>query len=1024
MPDSLTVRFVAFTLCLVLTSLSSAAERSAARIRLDVLEPEDRGSVVHGFPISVGLVFPEDELSSAPGGRVVDDRGRQVPFEAEVTGWWDAEHDWIKWLLVNLGADTDRTYFFEVGGDAVAPLGEPIGTQSDKTVTIDTGPLRVTIDRIEPWLFSAVDLHGHSIVKPTDAAHALMVTDGKSPQSCRLRDWRAELEESTPSRATVKATGLFRGNDDQAVARLDMRYRFHRDESFVRIYHTLTWMVQDVNVGVRALSLALEPDISGGRRVQFGPASQDSAAHEAPAGAMAFQDGPEHFSIEAADGSELLSGRQLGGWFAMVGNDGRAVSVALRFAWQTYPTALDSGYGKMTVHFWPQRAEPMSFPPRAMMGDRVYFHPTWKRYPFSRDAGHFVNNYENSKGFMYTAEGAAFTHELVIGFHDDRTSREPAELNAVTQQPIVLRQDPQSAMRVPFMGFDLMPCDPQRYPDIERAADWLGRLSMARWISENNYGLLRFGMVRWSKHGDYTYYRWMDNTQYDQQLIPWLLFMRGGDRRFFDDGEITSRYCMDMNVNHYNTRGSPTGYMATCGGALPFPNFAFEPWNMKGMKLHFLAYYYHLTGYKRAKDVMDEIIEGTVQFTRKYNEQFGPDKLVGGRENYNMNRFWATAYQETHDPEIATFARHSREATMNREYDVETLTFGRPKVYLYEGLVLQDHVFDDHQLRRMMESHLTGTMLSNSVRGIQDPHDVIANDWAYRQTEDEQFVEIGWDLARGYADIAPEINLDTESVPCHPYAYCGNRIFRQQLMPMLVGASLGHKLGYRPDRPHWFRDLFLFLGRGAKDEPNRSTAYVRPQMDGDVVLRILARLRGDEPLTAHVFDTNGRTVAEMTAARDGWTLDKPLKLEGAKADQVYRVEVTGKAQGSVLIAGPAQVVWHIPSEPMQANESFSGGQSYTPQYVYSRSAGGPVAYFNRHQRPYVIRDAESGELLVRGRQFTPDEQSKPVEAGRMIKFTLRGSRAPSEWRLTGVEPFIAATADEWFDPREYGWGCD
>jgi len=1023
MLDTRTIGIV-FSWCVLLTPVSSAAERSTSRIRLDVLEPEDRSSVVFGFPVSVGLVFPEGELSSVPGGRVVDDRGRPVPFEAEATGWWDAEHDWIKWLLLHFRADTDRTYFFEVGGDAVAPQGEPIGSQSEKAVTIDSGRLSVTIDRTEPRLFSAADLHGRSILTPTEAAYALVIDDGTTPQPCRLADWQVDLGESTPSRATMKATGLFRAVDDQAVARLDMRYQFHRNESFVRIYHTLTWMVQDVNVGVRALSLALEPDIGADRRVRFGLASQDTTAYEASASAMAFQDGPEHFSIETADGSELLSGRQLGGWFASVGDDGRAVSVALRFAWQTYPTMLDSRDGKMTVHFWPPRAEPMSFQPRALMGDRIYYHPTWKRYPFAKEAGHFVNNYEDSKGFMYTAEGAAFTHELVIGFHDDRTSRTPAELNFVTQRPIVLRQDPQSAMRVPFMGIDLMPCDPLRYPDIERAAHWLGRLSMARWISENNYGLLRFGMVRWSKHGDYTYYRWMDNTQYDQQLIPWLLFMRGGDRRFFDDGEITSRYCMDMNVNHYNTRGSPTGYMATCGGALPFPNFAFEPWNMKGMKLHFLAYYYHLTGYKRAKDVMDEIIEGTVKFTRQYNEQFGPDKLVGGRENYNMNRFWATAYQETHNPEIATFARHSREVTMNREYDSDALTFGGPRVYLYEGLVLQDDVFDDGLLRGTMESHLTGTMLGNPVRGIQNPHDVIACDWAYCQTGNEQFAEIGWDLARGYADIAPEINLDTEHVPYHPYAYCGNRIFRQQLMPMLVGASLGHKLGYKPDRPHWFNDLFLFLGRGGEDEPNRSTAYVCPQMDGDLVLRILARIRGDAPLTVRTFDTNGRTVAEMAAAREGWTLDKPLKLVGAKADQVYRVEVTSKAQGSVLIVGPAQVVWHIPSEPMQANEPFSGGQSYTPQYVYSRATGGPVAYFNRHQRPYAVRDAESGELLVRGRQFTPDEQSKPVEAGRMIEFTLRGSRAPGEWRLTGVEPFIAATSDDWFDPREYGWECD
>ncbi|MHC4405709.1 MAG: hypothetical protein ACYTG0_39185, partial [Planctomycetota bacterium] len=75
-----------------------------------------------------------------------------------------------------------------------------------------------------------------------------------------------------------------------------------------------------------------------------------------------------------------------------------------------------------------------------------------------------------------------------------------------------------------------------------------------------------------------------------------------------------------------------------------------------------------------------------------------------------------------------------------------------------------------------------------------------------------------------YADLAPRIDLATEHVPYHPYAYCGNRIFRQQLMPMLVGASLGHRLGYKPDRPHWFRDVFLFLGRGAKGEPNSITA--------------------------------------------------------------------------------------------------------------------------------------------------------------------------------------------------------
>ena len=189
--DSRTNRFIVFVACVVMTSFSWAAEQSPARIRLDVLEPEDRGSVVHAFPVSVGLVFPMGELSSVPGGRIVDDRGQAMAFEAEATGWWDAEHNWIKWLLVHFNADTDRTYFFEAGGDAVAPQGEPIGIQSDKTVTIDTGPMCVTIDRTEPRLFSAIELHGRAIIEPTEAAHVLLLDNGESPSPCRVTEWRA-----------------------------------------------------------------------------------------------------------------------------------------------------------------------------------------------------------------------------------------------------------------------------------------------------------------------------------------------------------------------------------------------------------------------------------------------------------------------------------------------------------------------------------------------------------------------------------------------------------------------------------------------------------------------------------------------------------------------------------------------------------------------------------------------------------------------------------------------------------------
>jgi len=34
-------------------------------------------------------------------------------------------------------------------------------------------------------------------------------------------------------------------------------------------------------------------------------------------------------------------------------------------------------------------------------------------------------------------------------------------------------------------------------------------------------------------------YRWCDGVQYDQPFIPWLLFMRGGDRSYYIEGERT-----------------------------------------------------------------------------------------------------------------------------------------------------------------------------------------------------------------------------------------------------------------------------------------------------------------------------------------------------------------------------------------------------------------------------------------------------------------------------------------------------
>ena len=250
-----------------------------------------------------------------------------------------------------------------------------------------------------------------------------------------------------------------------------------------------------------------------------------------------------------------------------------------------------------------------------------------------------------------------------------------------------------------------------------------------------------------------------------------------------------------------------------------------------------------MTGYRRAKDVMDEVIAGTKEFTRKEAKSKGPNHLVGDREMYNMNRFWALAYQETLDPEIAEFARASREVTVNREWKSKEKRFNGPVVYLYDGLVMQQRVFKDAALGKVMLEHLEHEMHPiETIGGIRSPTDTIGCQWAYEQTKDIRFANAAWDVARGMADLVPDVDLATEKVPTYPYTHLGNSILRLHFLPILVGASLGDKLGFDTRRSRKLRNNFFTLSQPAKKgDSYTGTAFILATEDGPLEISALLR---------------------------------------------------------------------------------------------------------------------------------------------------------------------------------------
>ena len=70
----------------LLAALAASSAWPAEHIALEMLEPGGRVRPLRDVPVSVGLVFPKGELAGLPGGRLLDDQGATVPFDAQATG--------------------------------------------------------------------------------------------------------------------------------------------------------------------------------------------------------------------------------------------------------------------------------------------------------------------------------------------------------------------------------------------------------------------------------------------------------------------------------------------------------------------------------------------------------------------------------------------------------------------------------------------------------------------------------------------------------------------------------------------------------------------------------------------------------------------------------------------------------------------------------------------------------------------------------------------------------------------------
>ncbi len=235
---------------------------TANPITLSIREP--LGLSRPNYPVTMGVPFPQGILKSTENLRL-EANGQAVPLQAKTTANWPDGS--IKWVLLDFqldlqpGADNRCELYY---GQQIAPGPQPSHpvsvSESSGEVTIDTGPVQVTLAEGAPLPFTRLSLNGR-VVATADSIDSSMQVDGKHYELIASEVCVVEL--SGPLRAVVRCEGTAVAEDGSESFHVTTRIYAYAGKSHLRVYLTLTNTIPEDLVHLEDFTFAIRPKLSG-----------------------------------------------------------------------------------------------------------------------------------------------------------------------------------------------------------------------------------------------------------------------------------------------------------------------------------------------------------------------------------------------------------------------------------------------------------------------------------------------------------------------------------------------------------------------------------------------------------------------------------------------------------------------------------------------------------------------------------------------------------------------------------------
>jgi len=652
------------------TSDTTADPTGTDVVVLSLSEPagvaRDGAHVRWGVPIPSGTVWPDDPLI------LVDETGDVLPTQSRATSLWDDGS--VRWVLLDAVASVGQGETVELVlriADAPSDLPNPlVVTETDESVTLDTGPLQVEIDGLtgavlrRAWLDEAMvldvgeagdrgpflrsqgveylgaNLTADATPNPGDPIDAYRQWGDNNLTRPANRydpfDLEVVVEEQGPVHAVVRISGTHLAPDGSSNGTFIVRVHATRGSRQLRVDQTLIYTGAE-GAGVQSYGFRL-PVTGNVDHVEGTPAGSD-VTHTAW----------DAFSVDG----QVSAGSALGTASRSDGRVGQAV--VLRDMAERFPKAIVLTPESLEVQLYPASASPWDL----------------QRYSYSID----TNNGETGGVEDRGAQGLSTTDTWIwrpsLGTIDQDALAD--EARAIDAGPLTLRAPAHWVSDARVMGygdfaFDATASEPHARVDalLHIVADFM-RINQRRefgWFGIEDYGDIRGlfdggnASFTWSEQGRYG---WSANSGEPSNQL-WVQYLRAPSRATLLDAEALARHTQDQSIVHYGDASSIDatpwngrnrefavgsqhrhGRQAWSGYA-GFPQYS----HIAGVET-----WYYLSGDERARDALYEASEfigrygpNTPSFTGEAN---GIDVLSRAQAVFHDDASLSAAYGARND---------------------------------------------------------------------------------------------------------------------------------------------------------------------------------------------------------------------------------------------------------------------------------------------------------------------------------------------------------------------------------------